>query len=162
MFFSHEYDDFNSTAIDLKYWSLTLEDIKTTLMVIEAILGTFIVFGNSLVLYLFYQNRKWLKISHRYIISMAVSDLLQGLLNPGIHIYLAGGLKMTSKSCTYVMVAASTNVLISLCVVFVTCIDRYWAIVHPVVYKTKVTPVIANCKSIFELEGDTLVPSATG
>lgn len=148
MFFSNNYNDdiSNATAIDLKYWTLTLEDVKTTLMVIEVILGTFIVLGNLLVLLLFYQNLKWLKISHRFIISLAVSDLLQGLINPTIHIYLVGGVKIVSTSCTYVMTLASIIIMISLFTVFATCVDRYLAIVHPVMYKTKVTPAIANCE----------------
>lgn len=148
MFFFNEGDDDNgnATAIDLKYLILTLEDVKTTLMVIEVILGTFIVLGNFLVLLLFYQNRKWLKISHRFIIQLAVSDLLQGLINPAIHIYLVGGVKMVDPSCSYVLVLGSVIILISLFAVLATCIDRYLAIVHPVMYKTEVTPTVANCE----------------
>ena len=145
MFFTNGLE-LNETFIDLKYWTVKLEDMRFTLMIIEVLLGIFIVLGNFLILVLFYQNRRWLKISHRFIISMSTSDLLQGLINPAIHIYLVGGVKIISTSCTYVMVLASIIILISLFTVLITCVDRYWAIVHPIVYKTKMTPTIANGK----------------
>lgn len=115
-------------------------------IVFEIILSIAIVFGNLFVLALFYQERKSHHISHKYIISMAISDLMQGLFNGPIVIYCTHGITIGSRECFWSLIVGTIFALSSFVNIVTTSIDRYWAIVHPFSYKAKATHRLAISK----------------
>lgn len=136
----------NYSTGSLVYYEEALSNARTVVLVIELSLLCIIVMGNSFVLALFWQERKYHNTSHKYIVSMAVSDLLQGVVNAPVIIYLNTGIKIGSDECLAALIIGSSAAIVSLIIIFATSVDRYWAIVHPVSYKTKSTATVANCK----------------
>lgn len=122
------------------------QQIRLSLAVFEIVLCIIIVVTNSFCLLLFFVERKSQKIAHKFIISLSLADLLQGLANPGIHLYLVSGAKIESPYCGLVLTCGITVLLISLFAILATSIDRYWAICHPVCYKTSLSPCVALSK----------------
>lgn len=125
----------------------TIDRYQMVLIVCELILAVVIVTGNAFVLALFYQERKCHHISHKYIISMAVSDLMQGIFTAPFIIYLTFGVTVASNECLYALMGGTSFALSSLVIIVATSVDRYWAICHPFSYKAHSTSKIAAGKS---------------
>lgn len=140
----------NSTVLsysaDVSHYFEAINGMQWIIVGVELGLLTFIVVGNAFVLALFWQERKYHTVSHKYIISMAISDLLQGLCSATIVTYLSTGVKVGTTECLVAITVGSTAAVVSLIVILATSIDRYWAIVHPVSYKTKCTNGVAISK----------------
>lgn len=125
-----------------------LAEVRVPLVVCELLLAGVIVAGNLFVLVLFYQEikRKNHHLSHKYIISMAVSDFMQGAFNAPIICYLTFDIAVGSLDCLIALVFGTLFAISSLTIILATTIDRYWAICHPFSYKANSTTKIANGK----------------
>uniref|UniRef100_A0A336LC26 CSON003215 protein n=1 Tax=Culicoides sonorensis TaxID=179676 RepID=A0A336LC26_CULSO len=122
------------------------DDLRPTFMALAILMSITIVLGNVIVLLLFYQERKSLKVAHRYIVSMAICDLLMGLLSVPTQIFMLDQ-KITASShhCPWIMGTITALVQTSLAVLVASSIDRYWAVKYPHHYRQKATPFVANC-----------------
>lgn len=148
MNFINENTTFNPSA-NVSHYYEAISGAQWTIIGVELALFVFIALGNAFVLALFWQERKNNnKISHKYIISMSISDLLQGLCSATIITYLSTGIKISTVECQAAITIGSTAAVVSLIVILATSIDRYWAIVHPVSYKMKSTENVATSEYI--------------
>ncbi|XP_063706153.1 adenosine receptor A3-like [Culicoides brevitarsis] len=122
------------------------DEMHDSFMALGIIMSIVIVLGNGLVLLLFYQERKSLKISHKYIISMAFCDLFMGLLSVPTQLYMMDNkVPASSKDCPWIMGVITALVQTSLTVLVASSIDRYWAVKFPHHYRIKAQNWIANC-----------------
>lgn len=137
-FTDHEYE--NETFQE--FFNTSVNQVHIA-VIFEIFLSIAIVFGNLFVLALFYQERKTHHISHKYIISMAVSDLMQGAFNGPLLIYCTYDITVGSTECFWSLIVGTIFALSSFINIVATSIDRYWAIVHPFSYKAKATHRIA-------------------
>lgn len=127
-----------------------LREYRVVYITISAIISIVMTLGNAFVLLLFYQERHKLKISHKFIISMAVSDFINGCVFMPIMIYKYEA-KITSDDSNICPKIATVLLAIfqtSLFVVTTASIDRFWAVVFPVHYRNAMTPKVANGEQI--------------
>lgn len=100
------------------------------------------LFGNSIVIFVMLTSRRIFTKSRYYIISVAISDLLIGILsisfavlrairikNPSFHV----GELICRFLTTSMLILLSSLILQLVTVSF----DRYWAICHPISYRNK-------------------------
>ncbi|XP_070509389.1 adenosine receptor A1-like isoform X2 [Chironomus tepperi] len=92
------------------------------------------VLGNSLVILVFYRERRLRRRTNYYIISLATADFLVGLIGIPFAVLADIGLPRNLHACLLTLSA-----LIVLCTISIFClvavsIDRYWAILHPLAY----------------------------
>lgn len=136
----------DNNSYSVSHYFNEIDNVRNTVIAVELTLVSIIVVGNLFVLALFWQERKYHNTSHKYIISMALSDLMQGLCSAPVVMYLSTGIKVGSTECLNALIIGSSAAIVSLVIIFATSVDRYWAIVHPVSYKTKSTASIAKSK----------------
>lgn len=123
-----------------------LAEYRVIYITISAIMSIVMTFSNAFVLLLFYQERYKLKISHRFIISMALCDLINGSVYIPIMIYKYEA-KITSDDteiCPKIATVLLAIFQTSLFVVTAASVDRFWAVVFPVHYRNKMTTKVAN------------------
>ncbi|XP_051170833.1 adenosine receptor A2a-like isoform X2 [Leptopilina boulardi] len=97
--------------------SYTSSQLNIPYTICEILVAICAIFGNGLVILIFSRERKLRRRTNYYIISLAVADLLVGLFAIPFAILASIGLP--------------TNLHVS--------IDRYWAILHPMLYSRTVT-----------------------
>lgn len=95
------------------------------------------IIGCCLVLLLFYKERKHRKIAHNYVISMCLADIVHGGFGSGMVIVFCTGLKLSDDLCPIVTSVLLISVYVSLFSLTTTAIDRYMAVCHPLMYRTK-------------------------
>lgn len=101
---------------------------------VEIVVAVLSVIGNLLVIVVFYRYQVLRTITNYYVISLAVADLLVGLVGIPSALFTAVGLPHNFHACLFM-----TSVLMLLCtgsifsLVGVT-IDRFWAIFYPLTY----------------------------
>lgn len=137
-------NDSNCCLNSASHYFEEIENARVTVITIEIVLVTLILIGNSFVLALFWQERKYHNTSHKYIISMAISDIVQGLCSAPVVAFLSTGVKIGSQECLIALIIGSAAAIVSLIIIFITSLDRFWAIVYPVSYKTKSTAKTAK------------------
>lgn len=124
-----------------------LAALRPSFMALAITMSSVIILGNALVLLLFYQERRSLKIAHKYIISMAVCDLCMGLLSVPAQIYeMDKKVSVDSVNCPWIVGVITSIVLTSLTVLVASSIDRYWAVRFPHHYRKKASNCVANRK----------------
>ena len=107
-------------------------------VVSEVLVAVCAVIGNALVILVFYRERRLRRRTNYYIISLAIADLLVGLLGIPFAILASLGLPTNLHACLFTM-----SVLVVLCTISIFClvagsVDRYWAILHPMGYSRNV------------------------
>lgn len=122
-------------------------DIPYTLM--ELLVSVVAVIGNALVIIVFYRERRLRRRTNYYIISLAIADLLVGLLGVPFAIMASVGLPKDLHACLF-----TVSLLVVLCTISIFClvavsIDRYWAILHPMAYSRNVRTKTAIGKNFF-------------
>lgn len=123
-------------------FNVVLNDLHIFFLTIEIIIGTVTILGSSLVLALYYHERKSNKNSHRYFTAMAIGDLVQGFVTPTICIYFSFGITVSDPFCFESVTLGTTVVFFSMLLMLAMSVDRYFAIMKPIVYKSKVTKEI--------------------
>lgn len=127
-----------------------LDDLHIFFLTLEIIIASVTILGSGVVLALYYHERKSDKNSHRYFTAMAIGDLLQGFVTPSICIYFSFGVTVSDPFCIESVIIGVTVVFFSMLLMLAMSVDRYFAIMKPIVYKSKVTKeitygVIAAC-----------------
>lgn len=112
------------------------QPVLLTFSLFMALLGTI---GNTLVLILFWMDRRQISIGHYYIISMAVSDLLETMLGAPLTAFFRLYLTIDDPICPVVHGVKVAIFVCCLLSVVLTAIDRYWSIVHMVHYRNNST-----------------------
>uniref|UniRef100_A0A336MVC7 CSON005914 protein n=1 Tax=Culicoides sonorensis TaxID=179676 RepID=A0A336MVC7_CULSO len=121
-------------------FNVALNDLQICFIAIEIIIGLVTVLGSSIVLALYYHERKSPKISYKYFTAMAIGDLIQGFVTPTICIYFSFGVTVSDPFCFESVVIGVTAVFVSMLLMLAMSIDRYFAIMKPMEYKSRVTP----------------------
>ncbi|XP_069668988.1 uncharacterized protein [Periplaneta americana] len=107
-------------------------------MVCEVLVAVFAVVGNALVILVFYRERRLRRRTNYYIVSLAIADLLVGMLGIPFAILASMGLPRNLYACLF-----TVSLLVVLCTISIFClvavsVDRYWAILHPMGYSRNV------------------------
>ena len=98
----------------------------------ESIVGLLIILVNGFVLAALCRYRYLRTVTNFYIGSLAVADVLVGLLVPPLVVVAYAGLPQDFHAC--VLVNSLVGVFINISVLSLVCValDRYWAAMHPV------------------------------
>jgi hypothetical protein len=107
-------------------------------MVSEVLVAVFAVIGNAFVILVFYRERRLRRRTNYYIVSLAIADLLVGLLGIPFAILASLGLPTNLHACLF-----TVSLLVVLCTISIFClvavsVDRYWAILYPMGYSRNV------------------------
>lgn len=107
---------------------------------IEIFQGIFVVISNSFVLGLFYQEGTRGRYSNLHIISLAISDILQGLINAPAVVYLTYfNLRVSDPECFWIMWIACTSAFTQIFIIMMMTVDRFWAVVYAIQYRMHAT-----------------------
>lgn len=110
------------------------ETMNIPYIIMEILVAITASTGNLLVIIIFFKNKKLRKQKNFYIFSLALADLLIGIFGVAFAIIISIGIPENSKFyCLFVL-----SSLLSLCSISVFCIvgislDRYFAILYPMV-----------------------------
>src|SRR6218665_2013152 len=114
----------------------SLHPTYTTLEVICAVLS---IVGNSVIIFLFIKIRSLRTVKNFYVISLAVADLLVGLVGIPSSLAVSVGLPKNFHACmitTSIIMILGTGSIMSLVAV---TIDRLWSIMNPLSYPARMT-----------------------
>lgn len=125
--------------------------------VLEAIVAIGAFVGNLLVVIVFVQDKRLRKVTNFYVISLAVADMLVGLIGIPSAILTKMGIPEDSLHLCLTML----SLLIVLCTISIlnllaVSLDRYWAILHPMDYHRRISgkplsrpyPHLVTCRSV--------------
>lgn len=113
-------------------------ELQFAYTVLEILVAIVAVVGNAMVILVFWKERRLRRRTNYYIVSLAMADLLVGLLGIPFAIMAAIGLPTNLHACLFTL-----SLLIVLCTISIFClvavsVDRYWAILHPMAYSRNV------------------------
>ncbi|XP_037090841.1 adenosine receptor A2b-like [Pollicipes pollicipes] len=118
--------------------------------VCEVLVAITAALGNSLVCLVFLTDRRLRKHTNYYILSLALSDMLVGILGVPVAVLASAGLPKALQACLF-----SISVLLILCTTSIlnllaVSVDRFWAILYPMQYARimtgqLVTGIIIGC-----------------
>lgn len=126
----------NSSSITIIFeetFTITLFTVIYTLILIITL------FGCTLVLILFYMERKNRKIAHNFVISMCTADIMHGCVGSAVVIHYCNGLLLGDSTCHIETALMMATAYVSLFNLVTTAIDRYLSIVHPLKYRAFMT-----------------------
>jgi len=118
--------------------NMTGDPLLYTLVEGIVAIGAFI--GNLLVVIVFIQDKRLRKVTNFYIISLAIADLLVGLIGIPSAILTRIGIPRDSFNVCLGML----SLLVVLCTISIlnllaVSLDRYWAILHPLDYHRRIS-----------------------
>lgn len=122
----------------------TIQDIELTLelnipyTVLEILVAVMAIVGNAMVICVFQRERRLRRRTNYYIVSLALADLLVGMLGIPFAILASVGLPKNLYACLF-----TVSLLVVLCTISIFClvavsVDRYWAILYPLAYSKNV------------------------
>ncbi|CAG2163129.1 unnamed protein product [Oppiella nova] len=122
--------------------NMTEDPLLYTLVEGIVAIGAFI--GNLLVVIVFIQDKRLRKVTNFYIISLAIADLLVGLIGIPSAILTRIGIPQDSFNVCLGML----SLLVVLCTISIlnllaVSLDRYWAILHPLDYHRRISETTA-------------------
>lgn len=111
--------------------------------VLEGLVAVGATVGNGLVIVAFRRERRLRRRTNYYIVSLAVADLLVGVVGIPCAVLSSVGLPRHLHLCVF-----SVSLIIVLCTVSILSLvavsaDRYWAILYPMAYSTNSNTKIA-------------------
>ena len=123
-----------------------LHPIDVPYLLSEIVVAILAVVGNAITLYVFVIDRKLRRLTNYYIASLALADLLVGVLGVPFAILTSLGLPRPLWACLMML-----SFLMVLCTISIFClvavsVDRYWAILYPLVYSRVMTGKLARRK----------------
>ena len=129
-------EHWNGTANETE--NVTFSQLNLLYAISEVIVAVLAVLGNALVITCFAKERKLRRRTNYYIISLATADLLVGLFGIPFAILASVGLPTNLHACLF-----TCSLLVVLCTISIfslvaVSIDRYWAILYPMVYSRTV------------------------
>ncbi|XP_071532916.1 uncharacterized protein AdoR isoform X4 [Panulirus ornatus] len=110
----------------------------------EVLVAVVAIIGNALTITVFVVDRKLRRLTNYYIVSLALADLLVGVLGIPFAILTSIGLPRLLWPCLLML-----STLLMLCTISIFClvavsVDRYWAILHPLRYSRVMTAKIVR------------------
>ncbi|KAF6207109.1 hypothetical protein GE061_018348 [Apolygus lucorum] len=114
--------------------------------VCEVAVALVAVVGNTLVIIAFKRERRLRRLTNYYIVSLAVADLLVGLLGIPCAILTKMELPKQLYPCLFTLSLLIVLCTISIFSLVAVSIDRYWAILYPMGYARNVSTKKAICK----------------
>lgn len=119
--------------------------------VLECLVAVGATVGNALVIVAFRRERRLRRRTNYYIVSLAVADLLVGLVGIPCAVLYSVGLPRHLHLCML-----SVSLIVVLCTVSIFSLvavsaDRYWAILYPMAYSTNsnTTIAVSTCGTIY-------------
>lgn len=111
--------------------------------VFEGLVAVGATVGNGLVIVAFHRERRLRRRTNYYIVSLAVADLLVGVVGIPCAVLSSVGLPRHLHLCVF-----SVSLIVVLCTVSILNLvavsaDRYWAILYPMAYSTNSNTKIA-------------------
>lgn len=127
----------------------TVPPISLPYTISEVLVAVVAVLGNALTITVFVLDRKLRRLTNYYIVSLALADLLVGVLGIPFAILTAVGLPRQQWACLPML-----STLLILCTISIFClvavsVDRYWAILYPLRYSRVMTAKIARREYLF-------------
>jgi adenosine receptor A2a len=115
----------------------------------EVLVATAAVLGNTLVIAAFRRERRLRRRTNYYIVSLALADLLVGLLGVPCALLASVGLPKKLYPCLFTLSLLVVLCTISIFSLVAVSVDRYWAILYPMGYSRNVRTKTAVGESIF-------------
>ncbi|XP_075217889.1 uncharacterized protein LOC142322694 [Lycorma delicatula] len=119
--------------------------MDTVYYVCEVLVALTAVAGNGLVLIAFRKERRLRRRTNYYIVSLAVADLLVGLLGIPCALLAYIGLPKQLHACLFTLSLLVVLCTISIFSLVAVSVDRYWAILYPMGYSRNVRTRTAIC-----------------
>lgn len=124
-------------------------ELNVPYTVLEILVAFFAIVGNAMVIIVFHRERRLRRRTNYYIVSLALADLLVGLLGIPFAILASIGLPTNLYTCLF-----TVSLLIVLCTISIFClvavsIDRYWAILYPLAYSRNIRTKTVVCEYCF-------------
>lgn len=115
-----------------------INELNVPYTALEILVAFVAIVGNAMVIIVFHRERRLRRRTNYYIVSLALADLLVGLLGIPFAILASIGLPTNLYSCLF-----TVSLLIVLCTISIFClvavsIDRYWAILYPLAYSRNI------------------------
>lgn len=95
--------------------------------------------ANVFTLLFFYQQRKTLRKTHAYVVSLGIGDLLQGCVGIPLTILICFMAPLDSSDCVTICAIRLSICFTSLFNTVAASLERYWAVNHAIHYHTKAT-----------------------
>lgn len=138
----------NRDAIDL-HEEAKINELNVPYTALEILVAFVAIVGNAMVIIVFHRERRLRRRTNYYIVSLALADLLVGLLGIPFAIMASIGLPTNLYSCLF-----TVSLLIVLCTISIFClvavsIDRYWAILYPLAYSRNIRTKTVICEYIY-------------
>ena len=127
--------------------SSTLEDLQSLPVLytlLECLVALTALLGNLLVIVVFIQDKRLRKRTNFYILSLAVSDFLVGLLGiPSAILTRIGIPRDAFHGCLFMLSLLVVLCTISILNLVAVSFDRFWAILFPLNYHQKMSSELA-------------------
>lgn len=117
-------------------------------IITEIVCTILTIIGNSLVLLVFWsdhQKNEAQKIIHKYIISMALADLLIGVIGIPISVLASVGLPKQRFWCLASLSVQTSFAMVSVLALEAASTAKYLSLAHPLWFSTKFKDVWVNC-----------------
>lgn len=119
-----------------------MESLDTERLVftgINSFLAIITTIANIFVLILFFQQRKTLRKTHAFVVSLGIGDLLQGCVGIPLTIVLCFTAPLESAECVTICAVRLSICFTSLFNTVAASLERFWAVNYPIHYRTKAT-----------------------
>lgn len=115
----------------------------------EIVLSVLTIIGNTLVLLVYWSNRQKnnsQRIIHKYIISMALADLLTGIIAMPATVFISLGLPHNRFWCLALISLETCACMISVLALVATSTVKYMSLAYPIWFSTKFNDLRANSR----------------
>lgn len=115
-------------------------------IVTEWVCAVLAVIGNALVLLVYWSDRNSQKIIHKYIVSMALADLLMGLIGVPPTIYVSVGWPQNRFWCLQSISLFTSFSNVSVLALVATSTAKYMSLAHPFWFSSNFNDLKAKCR----------------
>lgn len=117
-------------------------------IVTEIVCTILTIIGNAIVLLVFWndqQKNESQKIIHKYVVSMALADLLMGIIGIPTSIYVSVGLPHHRFWCLAFISLQMSFAMISVLALVAASTAKYLSVAYPIWFSTKFNELWATC-----------------
>lgn len=131
----------NNSSSPFSHFHENLEEYRVTYVVFQLIIDLVTIIGSITVLALFYYTKHKSNGSFRkYFIALAASDLQCGIICTVSFQYMVQGVRINDPYCKEAFFSVYYSLCVTYALLVAMTIDRYFAIVHPLKYKSMSIP----------------------
>lgn len=116
---------------------------------INSVICVITTVANIFALILFFKQRRTLRKTHSYVVSLGIGDLLQGCVGIPLTIVICYAAPLESSDCVTICAVRLSICFTSLFNTVAASLERYWAINHPIHYHTKATGNIIGGEMLY-------------